>query len=507
MAVIAIDLGTTACKAAVFDGPVMEALSRRHYSYNAPRAGWAEQDAEAVWLLVKQVVAEALAACSPRPPVEAICVSVQGDAIIPIDTDGVALHPAILGMDSRSHEEAAGLENRFGRGWLYSKTGMPCEPLNAVTKVWWLVRNRPDVARQAWKFVHYCDFLFTKLAGVPALDFTMASRTGAFDPVSKDWVPEILEHIGVPPSQFGNVSPAGVPVGILRNAVADEWGIGRDTLVVTGGHDQCMAALGAGVIEPDLACYSMGTAEVMSTCFEEPRLTASMLSANYPCYCHAAPDQYFTITLNQSGGLSLEWFLESMSEAPREQAFERAIGGLHLAPSPVQFLPHIVGSGTPACDHRSRGSFLGLSLASGRREMFQAVVDALGFEARLNLETLDRLGIGVRELTAVGGGARSAKVLEIKASILNRPIRTLANPEAALSGAAMLASIAVGAFPGLAAARSACVKTGTTIGPDRDAAGRYGEAFESWRHIYGMLRDFYHHWSPECWKAKSASNG
>lgn len=504
MAVIAIDLGTTTCKAAICDGPATLSLARRHYSYSAPQPGWAEQDAESVWQLTKEVVGEALAALSPRPPVRALCVSVQGDAILPIDTAGSALHPAILGMDARSAREALDLEARFGRGWLYSKTGMPCEPLNAVTKIWWIVRHAPEAARKAWKFVHYGEYLLNKLAGVPALDFTMASRTMAFDPVRKDWVPEILDLAGLTPSQLGNVSAPGVPVGILRTALAEEWGIERDALVVTGGHDQCLAALGAGVIEPDLACYSMGTAEVIATCFAEPRLTAPMLAANYPCYCHAAPQQYFTITLNQSGGLSLDWFLGEVVGGDREREFGRGLAGLEAAPSAVLFLPHLVGSGTPACDHLSRGSFLGLSLASGRGQMFQAVVDALGYEARLNLETLARLGIPVSELRAVGGGARSAEILAIKASILNRPIRTLDNPEAALLGAAMLAQRAIGVFPDLAAARAECVRVARTIEPRAEAAERYDAAFESWRQIYGMLRDFYRHWSPACTRGANA---
>lgn len=102
MAVIAIDLGTTSCKAAVFDGPLMLASAYRHFSYSAPEEGWAEQDPEAVWELVNAVVKQTLGALPAAPSIRAISVSVQGDAIMPIDVSGNALHPAILGMDIRS---------------------------------------------------------------------------------------------------------------------------------------------------------------------------------------------------------------------------------------------------------------------------------------------------------------------------------------------------------------------------------------------------------------------
>ncbi len=504
MAVIAIDLGTTSCKAAVFDGSLMLGSAYRHYSYASPEEGWAEQDAEAVWELVNVVVKETLTSLPALPSIQAVSVSVQGDAVIPIDVSGRALHPAVLGMDIRSYREAADLQKNFGRGQLYSSTGMPCEPLNAITKIFWLRRHCPELEARLWKYVHYEEFLLMKLAGVPALDFSMASRTMAFDPVRKDWVGPILEFVGITPSQLGNISPSGAPIGLVRKAVASDWGIDPKALVVAGGHDQCMAAIGAGVIEADVACYSMGTAEVISTCFGSPRTNSAMLESNYPCYCHAVKDQYFTITLNQSGGLSLEWFqnavmeLGRLSNCDRNQAYAELISQLKLTPSPILFLPHIVGSGTPTCDHLSRGAFLGLSLKSSRTEMFQAVVDALAFEARLNLDRLETLDIDVRELRGVGGGSQARAILELKATVLNRPICTLKNPMAALLGTALLSQVATGQFPDLYAACREGVEIDQTIEPVAEAVERYAAAFERYRQLYGTLRSFYHNWRSEC---------
>ncbi len=504
MAVIAIDLGATGCKAALLDGSRSLGSASRHFDYTCPEDGWAEQDAEAVWKLVDETVRAAIAQCHPVPEVSAVGVSVQGDAVIPIDSSGRALHPAILGMDTRSHAEAADLQARFGRGQLYSLTGMPCEPLNSITKIAWLIRNHPELRGSLWKFAHYEEFLLMKVAGVPALDFSMASRTMAFDPVRRDWVPNILDFVGITPSQLGNLAPSGAPVGIILRSVAEAWGINRSALVVTGGHNQCMAAIGAGVIEPELACYSMGTAEVISTCFPDFHTGSSMLEANYPCYCHAVPDQYFTITLNQSGGLSLEWFqdhvmeLRQLPQPAHAQAYARLIEQIEIKPSRVMFLPHLVGSGTPKCDRLSRGSFLCLSLKTGRREMFQAVVDALAFEARLNLATLEEHDIHVAELRGVGGGIGSERMLELKATVLNRPIRTLRNPEAALVGAGILAQVAIGQFTSIEEACAECVQFDRTIDPVEDAVEAYSAAFQRFRELHGTLRSFYHNWTDEC---------
>ena len=124
--------------------------------------------------------------------------------------------------------------------------------------------------------------------------------------------------------------------------------------------------------------------------------------------------------------------------------------------------------------------------------MFQAVVDALAFEARLNLARLQGQGIHVAELRAVGGGARSRKILELKATVLQRPIRTLKVPEAALLGAALVAEVATGTFRDIKEGCRACVEIDQTIEPSASATAAYDNAFERFCGLYELLRPFHH---------------
>jgi xylulokinase len=257
-----------------------------------------------------------------------------------------------------------------------------------------------------------------------------------------------------------------------------------------------MAAIGSGVIEPRLACYSMGAAEVIGACLNSPRTSPALLEGNFPCYCHAVDDHYFTITLNQSGGLSMEWLHQSLLKLNPENitALDNLAGSLKVWPSPVLFLPHLVGSGTPSCDPFSRAAFIGLSLKTDQTDLFQAVVDAQAFEARLNVEALEYSDIEIADLRAVDRGAREWKALQIKATVLQRPIHTLRCPEAALMGAAMLAQTAIGVFVSVEAARDECVQVANTIEPDRAARGSYDEAYDRYRTLYRALHSFHRHW-------------
>ena len=96
MSLIGLDIGTTGCKAIVFDGSgKVLGQGAREYPISFPRPGWAEQDAERVWELAWQALWEAVTSVQMDPPV-ALALSVQGEAVIPVDREGRALRPAIL---------------------------------------------------------------------------------------------------------------------------------------------------------------------------------------------------------------------------------------------------------------------------------------------------------------------------------------------------------------------------------------------------------------------------
>ena len=66
-ALIGLDVGTTGCKAVVFDedGSLLAAASRE-YPVDLPHPSWAEQDIEAVWDLALASMEEAIAASEFR---------------------------------------------------------------------------------------------------------------------------------------------------------------------------------------------------------------------------------------------------------------------------------------------------------------------------------------------------------------------------------------------------------------------------------------------------------
>ncbi len=100
---IGVDVGTSSCKAAVFDDELrLCALAQREYPLNAPRPGWAEFQPERLWDAVCETVRSALAQLDGSGGHEfGLCFSVFGDALIVADAPAGTL-PGLLSTDTRS---------------------------------------------------------------------------------------------------------------------------------------------------------------------------------------------------------------------------------------------------------------------------------------------------------------------------------------------------------------------------------------------------------------------
>ena len=497
--VMGVDIGTTGCKALVFDteGEVLGS-GFKEYGIICPRANWAEQDPEQVWQYAQDVMAQAVAE-SGRKDIIAISLSVQGDAIIPIDKKGRPLYNALLGMDYRSWEQAQACAQVIGGQKLFRITGMRPHPINSLTKIMWLKQNEHDIYNTTWKFTTYADFLLLKLTGVAAIDYSMASRTMAFDLELRDWSGEVLTAVDIGKAVFSKAVPSGTVLGPILQQVAERVGVSQKAVVVAGGHDQACAALGAGVIDENIALDSHGTAEVVSTTLIQPVLTDLMYDSFYPCYYHVIPDRFFTFALNHVGGILLQWYRDQFEAAEVSEAkatgvdsYEAIIGRIPRGPSPVMVMPHFNGSGTPWCDTRSRGAIVGLTLATTRHDIVKGIMESLTYEMRMNLEILDQAGLSIKYLRCVGGAARSPVWLQLKADITGCQVTTLQTREAACLGAALIAGTAVGVYKTLSEAVEIAVVLDKVYSPAMKMNEQYDKRYELYQKLYPALREFNH---------------
>jgi len=498
VSLVGLDIGTTGCRAIVFDaGGQILGQAAREYAVLFPAPGRAEQDAEEVWQSAWAALSEALGAAPSRadPPV-ALALSVQGEAVIPVDGGGRALRPAILGMDTRTGAENAWLAERFGAETLFRRTGMPVHTINTLPKLIWLMHHEPAVWTAAEQFLLYEDFMLRRLSGQAVISHCLASRTQMYDLARGDWAHDILAACGIKTEQLALLAPdRGGVVGTLRSELCRALQLDGPVLLVSGGHDQACAALGSGVVEPGSAMVSTGTAEVVEVASDTPALDEALREGNISVYRHVVPGLYLAMTLNHSGGLLLRWFRDTLgrwevehAQGLGQDAYDLILEGAPAGPTSLFVLPHFAGSGTPWLDTSSKGAVLGLTFATGHAEIAMAILEGLCFELRVNLDLLRGAGIPIKELHAVGGGARSLLWLQLKADICQTPLRVPAVTDAACLGAALLAAVGAGVYADLGTAVAQTVRLSPQVVPRREVVSAYDARYRLYRQVYPTLR-------------------
>lgn len=494
MSFLGLDIGTSGCKAVVFDDQGRCLASASHeYALRHRQPGWAELDSKAVGDGCLDCIRRA-AGESRANPVVALAISSQGEAFTVLDAGGQVLVDAMVSSDSRAAALAESWPREFGEERLYEKTGHTAHPIFTLFKLLWLRRERPDLWKRASRFLCFEDYLHHRLGIEPAIGWSLAARTMLFNVREQRWDPEILEAVGVRPEQLARPLASGEIVGIVPDAMAKSLGLAPGARVVAGGHDQVCAALGAGALGPGQAVLATGTVECVTVAFQKAVFSPILREANLCTYAHAAPGLHATLAYNLTGGNLLRWFRDQWAAAEQAEAnrtgtdvYDLIFRGMAAHPTRLMVLPYFTASGTPHFDAQTPGAILGLRLDTTRGEVLRALLEGLAFELRTNFSLLEQAGIGVREIRAVGGGAKNSAWLQLKADVLDRPISRPAVTEAGCLGNALLACATVTGQEPTRLLRQ-WVPLQDVIEPDPQRAAYYADRANAYAQSYASLR-------------------
>jgi xylulokinase len=496
MSLLGIDVGTTSCKAVVFNkyGEVLSSENLEH-SLIYPKKGWVELDPNLIWENIKDILIK-INHRIKKDKIKAFSVSCQGEAIIPIDKNGDSLHNAIVTFDNRTRDQYEFWKRTVGEKRIFEITGMPLHPMYSINKIMWIKRNLKEIYKRTYKFLCFEDYILMKFGLTPTIDFSLAARTMAFDVIKKVWSNEILKKSKICVDLLSEVKPSGEIVGEIDLSISNELGFGKGVIGVTGGHDQACGAFGAGIIKGNTAMNATGTSDVITAVLDRVLIDEKMLKNNYPCYPHVIKNKYITVSFNLTGGLLLKWFRDNfcyeekiIAKKENKDVYNVMIDSMHPEPVNVFILPHFVGSGTPFLDSNSKGIIMGLDLESDKSKIVRAILESNTYDLKLNFEKLSESGIKINKIIAIGGGAKSNKWLKIKSDVLNKRVETIKNSEAASLGAALLAGIAIGEYKSFEDAVENTVKIDKSFSPNNKNNNQYNKRYLIYKDIYYSNRE------------------
>jgi sugar (pentulose or hexulose) kinase len=498
---IGLDVGTTSVKAGLY-GASGEQLgsAAEEYRLDHPGPDRAELDPEIYWTATRAAIGGVLAVAGVDPEaVAAIAVSSQGETVIAVDEQGRPLAPALVWLDNRATDEAQEIARRFDDATIYAVTGVPSVIATwTACKILWWRRHEPDVFERAARFLFVEDFILHRLTGRFVTEGSVACTSLLYDIVERRWWEPMLEVIGTDQGRLAELVAPGAVVGTLAPSAAAALGLPARALVVAGGMDQCAGAVGVGNVGPDVVSESSGGALTLQASVDHH---GGDPTRQTPVYIHSAPERYLYCPVCPTGGMALTWFrnqfgADEVARAQREDGSAYDLLTALAAPiSPgadgLVMLPHLMGAFSPEYEPGARGAFYGFTLHHGKAHFVRAVLEAVAFMLRRNLELLAGAGAQAREIRSHGGGARSTLWNQIKADVCGLPVVTLQGEDAAIRGDAMLAGVAAGVYPDLAAAAAVMVRIGERYPPDPAAHQAYEAAYARYIQLFEALRPMY----------------
>ncbi len=479
--ILAIDMGTTNCKAVVFDSSgKMISSQNKTYETISQAGGKSEQNPTEVFNAVTQLIQEST---QKNNNIVAVSFSAAMHSLIAIDERGKPLTNAMLWSDTRAARQAEQLKSTEVGKIIYAKTGTPIHPMSPLCKIIWLKETMPDVFRQTHKFISLKEFVFAQFFGKYIIDYSIASATGLFDVQQKIWCNEALTAAGI------TADALSTPVEVTHSETEllpqyKNWAKTNQPLqFVVGGNDGCLANLGSGVIEHGDASLTVGTSGAIRMtshefCVDEQERTFIYLLTK---------DIYIRGGAINNGGITLEWLSKIVMTEDIQELLQTAQTSSPGA-NRLLFLPYLLGERAPMWDAAAKGVLFGLTHQHTKADITRATVEGICFAMRDVLQAIEQVNGTITTIYASGGFAKSTFWLQTMSDVLGKEIRVNNSADASATGAAIIGLYVLGYIKNLQESKM-LFSVQQTFSPDASTRNTYDSLFCIFQSLYPKLKD------------------
>lgn len=498
--ILAHDTGTGGDKAVLTDlkGRVIHS-AYQDYGISYPQPEWAEQDPEELWRTVAATTQKVIEESRIDPQeILGVGISAQMFNLLPVDEKGKPLTPMLSWLDLRSVPQADRILTGDTPRFLFEKTGNIPTAKDIIPKILWLKEERPALWQRTAHLLDCKEYIIFRLTGKIATDWHGASVYFLFDPQKKEWSQEVLDRLGIPREKLPPAFPCTDVIGEVTAAAAAKTGLAVGTPVVICAGDVGVAQSGSGANKAGKAHLCIGTATWVGVS------TAKFINDPQKPYWglnHIDPDKFIIAGEMETGGGALMWFRDLFCQEEARRADERGISTYALLGDMVEstqpgaekliFTPWLSGERAPVLDHYARGGFNGMTLSHTKAHLARAVMEGVAFHIRWICEAMEKTGLELKEINAIGGGSTSPVWTQIIADITQRELNIVQHPlEAGAMGAALTVAVGLGVYPNMEAVDD-LIGIARRVEPRAELASRYNELYESYHALYESLAPVY----------------
>jgi sugar (pentulose or hexulose) kinase len=493
---LAIDHGTQSARALLFD-PRGNLLAKQRVviePYKSSTPGLAEQDPEIFWKAICQACQGLWAQGVDRSSLAAVALTTQRSTMINVDAQGKPLRPAIHWLDQRRTEGLPPLGGVWGAAFRVIGATKTVAYLQAEAEANWINKYQPEIWRATYKYLFLSGYLTYRLVG--RFVDSVACQVGyvPFDYKAQQWARSWdwkWQAVPMDKSILPDLVPVAGQLGEINALASADTGLPEGLPLIAAAADKATEVLGAGCLEPYIACLSFGSSATINTTHKRYIEIIPLI----PPYPAAAPGAYSLEFQIYRGYWMVTWFKHEFGL--REQGLAEARGI-----EPEALFDELVYAVPPGSDGlvlqpfwspgfrfpgpEARGAVIGFSDVHTRAHLYRAILEGLAYALREGAErTSKRSGVPITQLRVAGGGSQSKAAMQLTADVFGLPASRPHLYEASGLGAAIDAAVGAGIHPNFPAAIKEMTRIGETFEPDAKVHARYDELY------YGVYKQMY----------------
>lgn len=525
--VIGVDVGTGSVRAGVFDlaGQMLASARQDITLFHAPGA-MVEQSSGEIWAAVCTSVRQAMAAAGATPSQVA---GIGFDATCSLVVLGVDGHPLPVGpsedaerniivwMDHRALAQAERI-NACGHAVL-RYVGGRISPEMQTPKLLWLQEHRPAVFAAAWQFMDLTDFLTWRASGDLARSTCTVTCKWTYLAHEQRWDAGYFRAIGLgvlADEGFERIGQHVVAPGTalgrgLTAQAAAELGLRAGTAVATGVIDAHAGGIGTVGAEGEpfsALAYVFGTSSCTMTSTRQPVFVPGVWG---PYFSAMVPGAWLNEGGQSVAGAAIDQLLAMHPLAAQARAQAQAAGqplpvwlagraaqqasslsGAVALAQGLHVVPEFLGNRAPWADPHARAAIVGLGMDNDMESLvalYVAGICGIAYGLRQIIEAQTAAGAPIERIMISGGAGQLDLVRQLLADATGKPVLAIQAPEPVLLGAAMLGSVAGGAFADVGAAMAGMSRVGQTYTPLTGAlAGVHQQRFGAFEQLQGLAR-------------------
>ena len=411
-----------------------------------------------LWQEIKQGIALAHKTLGGTPT--SIGIDTWGVDFGLLDRTGALIGLPYHYRDSRNDGMLEAAFQRVSKAEIFGQTGIQFMQFNSVYQLLAMARQQAPAFEIAQTFLTIPDLFNYWLTGRKACEFSNATTTQCYNPLTGTWALPLLQRLGIPDHIFPEIVAPGTVLGTLLPALASELGLDATVPVVAPAcHDTGSAVAAVPAANQTFAWISSGTWSIVGA--EAPQAVVNEQTLAYNLTNEGGVNGTYRLSKNVAGLWLVQecrrtWAREGADHSYAElTAMAAQAPAFHaiIDPDHASFLkPSEPGDDMPS-RIQARCRATGQPVPTSKGAIIRCALESLALKYRWVLERIEEtVGYRLDPIHIVGGGTQNRLLCQLTADATGRPV--VAGPvEATAIGNVIVQAIALKHLDSLAQGR------------------------------------------------------